>query len=172
MFQDAHAAFANGNRFNDVNGNRFNDGEVGETSRAGTKRKASLLDGDSPRAPKGRMMASTQPRQVGEVREIRAPRGAIASGSGISGAGKTLPVPSIQTILRVKPRGVDSTIYLEAQNAEDLKGKNKITYCANGQDQWLHYLPSAVLAMAMSTAFCAVACVDGSVFAYTPAGRL
>jgi len=161
MFQDAHAAF--------TNGNRTGDAPVGESSRTAIKRKASLLGDSNPRAAKGRMMISTQTRNVDDVRGIRAPRVSIPGGSG--GAARTLPVPCIQNILRAKSRNPDLQSYVEAQNAENAGGKNKVIYSANGQDQWIDYLPSAILGLAMSASFSAVACEDGSVYIYSPAGR-
>ena len=155
MFQDAHAAFSNGV-------------EQGESSRSGTKRKASGLE-ESPRVQRGRTMGSTLPRQPGEVREIRAPRVTIPLGD--AGPSRSLPISGVQTLLRVKPGGGDEKVYLEAQNAESAQGKNRITYSLNGQDQWLDYLPSAVICMTMTTSFCAAACEDGSLFVYSSAGR-
>ena len=162
MFQDAHVAFSGGVR-------QHGAGEGTELPKSGTKRKASLLGEESPRAARGRMMTSTNPRQIGEVREIRAIKVNVTDVA--SGAGRALPTPRIQTLLRVKPVDTDNSCYLEAQNAEDPTKRNKITYCANGQDQWLDYLPSAVLVMAASARFCAVACEDRSISVYSPAGR-
>lgn len=161
MFKDAHAAFANGN----VHG----DGDVGETPRVGTKRKASLLAEGSPRVPRGRMMATTQPRHTDDISQIRAPRVTVAGPSSTSGG--SLPVPNIQSILRAKLRDGDESTYLEARNAADDGGKHKITYSSHGQDRWLDYLPSVVLNSTMTSSFCAAACEDGSVFVYSSAGR-
>ena len=162
MFQDAHAAFAGGMR-------QHGEGEASETLKSGTKRKASLLGEESPRTPKGRMMTTTNLRQIGEVREIRASK--INAANVASGVGRVLPTPRIQTLLRVKPVDATNLSYLEAQNAEDPTRRNKVTYCTNGQDQWLDYLPSAVLVIAASASFCAVACEDRSIMGYSPAGR-
>ena len=143
------------------------------TGMTGQKRKASLIGDDGGRVPRGRTMGSSAARQVGEVREIRAPRVAIAfSGSSGGSGGRTLPVPRIQTVLRAKPNdSSDETLYIEAQSAESLSGRNRVAYCQGGQDLWLDFLPSAIMVMAITERFCAVGCEDGSIVAYSPAGR-
>jgi protein HIRA/HIR1 len=159
MFQNAHMAFQDGER--DVN--------VGEPSR-GHKRKASLLGDDRDRQPKGRMMISAQVRAAVELREIRAPRVPVASSSSSSGE-RVLPIPSVQTVLRAKPRdGLDDTVYLEVHNAADAKGKNKVTYAQGGQDIWVDYVPGGVLAASVGRDFGVVACEDGDVVGYSTAG--
>ena len=155
MFQDAHSAFPNGSR--------YADGETGEHSRMGTKRKASLLPEGTPRAPQGRTVSSAPSRQFVVVKESPAPRVPSQFGS--------LSVVHVQRLLRAKPRDGDESVYFEAQNAENARGKTKVTYCANGHDRWLDYLPAAVLALAITSTFCAAACEEGSVFVYSPAGR-
>lgn len=80
-------------------------------------------------------------------------------------------MPSVQTVLRTKP--VDSALnaYLEAENADTDEGENRITLTRDGEDEWLDFVPAAVLSMAMSQKFCAVACEDGNLRVYSPAGR-
>lgn len=132
------------------------------------KRKASLIE-DQRSA--GRVMSSTQPRVVAEVREIRAPRvninNAETSRVGIINA---LPMPGVQSLLRAVPLD-EVNLYLEAENSDDEKRKNKITYTQMDVDIWIDYLPAPALAMAVSERFSAVACEDGEVRAYSPAGR-
>jgi hypothetical protein len=77
----------------------------------------------------------------------------------------------VQTVVRAKPRdGTDETIYLEAHNATTAKGKNKVVYAQGGQDIWVDYVQSAVLAAGVSKSFSAVACEDGEVVCYSTAG--
>ena len=80
-------------------------------------------------------------------------------------------MPSVQSVLRSKPIEGVSDIYLEAENSDDEKGKNVITFNRDGEDVWLDYLPAAVLSMAVSENFSAVACEDGDLRVYTSAGR-
>lgn len=155
MFQDAHAAFVNG--------------IDNDPSRGSQKRKASLLGDTSPRA-RNRPMTSSQPRQIAQVRKIRAPRLAMA-GSSSGQTGYKMPVPGIQTVLRAIPQDSDEAVYIEAHNAEDSKGKNKVIYCQDGQDQWIDFVPSAVVCMAISSRFATLGCEDGNLFVYSPAGR-
>jgi protein HIRA/HIR1 len=115
-------------------------------------------------------MASTRPRLTAEVRELRAPRASASGGSG-STSGNTLGSPQIQSVLRATPKDGSDEYYLEAENATTPAGKNKVTFLEDGADVWLDYLPSAMLAMAVSDSFCAVACEDGNLFAYSHAGR-
>ena len=104
-----------------------------------------------------------------DVREIRAPRVALSGGTG---RGRMLPVPQIQTLLRVKSSASnDDSLYFEAQNSENAKGKTKLALCQGGQNQWLDYVPSAVMSIVMTDKFCAIGCEDGSVTAYSSAGR-
>ncbi|ORX40750.1 putative transcription corepressor [Kockovaella imperatae] len=149
MFEDAHAAFG--------------DNSAGP-SNLGQKRKASLSNDDH-RQYKGRTMGSS--RSDVDVKEIRAPR-VVVSGDG--SRGRTLPVPRVQTLLRVKST-YDESLYLEAENSEDAKGKTRVALSQDGQNQWLDFMPGPVIAMVLSESFCAVGCEDGMVMVYSPAGR-
>jgi len=82
-----------------------------------------------------------------------------------------LGTPQIQSVLRAKPSEGTDEYYLEAENAGTPAGSNKVTFIEDGADIWLDYLPTAILAMAVSESFCAVACEDGSLFVYSHAGR-
>lgn len=155
MFQDAHEAFTNGSR-----------GEEYPSPRVLGKRKVSLLE--DPSRQRGRTMGSSQ--AMGEVRDIRPPRIAVAGPS--SGGSYTLPVPSVQSVLRIRcPDIADESLYVQAENAAGPSQRNKVTFCQAGQDQWLDYLPAAVLALGMSSKFAAVGLENGSLRIYTPAGR-
>ena len=155
MFADVHSAYPNVN------------GESSSMAMTGQKRKASNFDDD--RAVRGRMMGSTS-KTTGEVREIRAPRVQINSGKG-SGE-RLLPVPGVQTVLRVQSPGADDgQIYLEARNSETARGKTVVTLSDDGENRWLDVLPSAVLAVHLTNQLAAVACENGSLVVYSPAGR-
>jgi protein HIRA/HIR1 len=115
-------------------------------------------------------MASSRPRIAPEVKELRAPRVPASGGSGPS-SGKMLGIPQIQNVLRAKSSEQTDEYYLEAGNAGTAAGRNKVTFIEDGGDIWLDYLPTAVLAMAISENFCAVACEDGALLVYSHAGR-
>jgi len=131
-----------------------------------SKRKAVTLGDNS----SGRNMASSRPRIAPEIKELRAPRLPASGGSG-SSSGKMLGMPPIQSVLRVKTSEGTDEYYLEAENAGTPAGSNKVTFIEDGADIWLDYLPTAVLAMAISDQLCAVACEDGNLFVYSHAGR-
>jgi hypothetical protein len=79
--------------------------------------------------------------------------------------------PQIQSVLRATPKDGGDEYYIEAENASNATGKNKVTFLEDGADIWVDYLPSAVLVMAVSDTFCAVACEDGNLYVYSHAGR-
>lgn len=81
-----------------------------------------------------------------------------------------LGAPRVQSSLRATPRGGTDEYYVEAENASG-KGKSRITFIEDDADVWLDYLPSAILALAISDIFVAVGCEDGNLFVYTHAGR-
>lgn len=139
---------------------------VNQLEARGSKRKAITLGDTS----SGRNMASSRPRIVPEVRELRAPRVPASGGAGPSN-GKMLGMPQIQSALRAKSKEGTDEYYLEAENASTPSGHNKVTFIEDGADIWLDYLPTAVLAMAISEHFCAVACEDGNLLLYSHAGR-
>ncbi|RXK39445.1 hypothetical protein M231_03278 [Tremella mesenterica] len=155
MFQDAHQAFK---PTHDTYG-----------SPRGAKRKTSLLD-NAPFVNRGSPMGVSQP--LGSVSELRLPRTTVigTSASGTAQTGRTLPVPSVQNVLRAKAGDVhDETLYVEARN--EVAGRCKVTYCQDGQDWWTDHVHCAVLGMAMSTRLCALGLEDGGLKVYTPAGR-
>ncbi|WVR00330.1 hypothetical protein IAU59_007473 [Kwoniella sp. CBS 9459] len=164
MFEDAHNAFAYGQGQN---------GESSSSPRAGAKRKAVLFSDDESRAVRGRMMGSTLNGQAAPVEILRAPRITIASGSTSTSAGHaTLPVPQVQSIVRAAMHVEEGNAYIEAQNSSTAGGVNKVRFSRDGNNQWITYLPSAVLALAVTSAFCAAACEDGTVKIHSTAGRL
>jgi protein HIRA/HIR1 len=74
-------------------------------------------------------------------------------------------------VLRATPKDGGDEFYIEAENASNATGKNKVTFLEDGADIWVDYLQSAVLVMAVSDTFCAVACEDASLYVYSHAGR-
>lgn len=139
---------------------------VNQLEARGSKRKAITLGDNS----SGRNMASSRPKIAPEVKELRAPRVPASGGSGPS-SGRMLGTPQIQSVLRAKSSEGTDEYYLEAENAGTPAGTNKVTFIEDGADIWLDYLPTAVLATAISESFCAVACEDGNLFVYSHAGR-
>ena len=139
---------------------------VNQLEARGSKRKAITLGESS----SGRSMASSKPRISPEVKELRAPRVPASGGSGLS-SGKMLGTPQIQSVLRAKPTTGTDEYYMEAENAETPAGSNKVTFIEDGEVIWLDYLPTAILAMAISESFCAVACEDGNLLLYSHTSR-
>ncbi|WWD19490.1 hypothetical protein CI109_103951 [Kwoniella shandongensis] len=163
MFQEAQSAFGSSSR--------QTNGDFGNSPRTGLKRKASLFaDGEGDRAVRGRLMPTTQARQNEVVQVIRAPHILpISSGSTSS---RILSVPQVQSVVRATQTDVKGgTAYLEAHNAVDAIAQNLVTFHKDGQSQWVEYLPSAVLSLAVTSSFSAVACEDGSVRVYSLGGR-
>ncbi|OCF32185.1 protein HIR1 [Kwoniella heveanensis BCC8398] len=160
MFEDAHNAFSHGQ-----------NGESSSSPRAGLKRKAVLFSDDEGRAVRGRIMGSTQNGQSAPVEILRAPKLSIASGSYTTAGSATLPVPQIQSLIRASMLAEEGNGYLEAQNSSSASGVNKLVFARDDSHQWVNYLPSAILALAVTSTFCAAACEDGSVHVYTVAGR-
>lgn len=50
-------------------------------------------------------------------------------------------------------------------------GPAEVIFVSNKQTQWLDYLHSPVIALAVTTDFCAVAMADGSLNVYSHTGR-
>lgn len=135
-----------------------------DDSRVGDKRKFGFEDDN--RAAKGRTMGASRP--MARIEEIRAPRvvlGGQASGSG----GHVLPIPSVQSALRVQQ--TDGHGILTAENASDDSGSNTVSLSINNQDVWTDFIPSPALAVVSTASFSAVASEDGSVRVYSAAGR-
>jgi protein HIRA/HIR1 len=106
-----------------------------------------------------------------------------------------LAVPKVRSIIvrtadgsEPKQNGVDAntgkaevsdTVMLEARNATgpSRTGRpqdhdpTRISCTSKGQSLWQDYLPKAVLLVTGNTNFFAAACEDGSVYAWSPAGR-
>ncbi|KAK8853078.1 hypothetical protein IAR55_003779 [Kwoniella newhampshirensis] len=163
MFQEASSAFGNASR--------QANGDLGSSPRIAAKRKAHLFvneDGDRP--VRGRIMPTTQARQDAAVQVIRAPR--ILTPSSSSSSSRSLSVPQVQSVVRATQTDSSSkAAYLEAHNAINDTGQTIITFSKDGENLWIDYLPSPVLAIAVSSSFSAVACEDSSVRVYSPAGR-
>jgi protein HIRA/HIR1 len=142
--------------FNDDTTGFSSDMNGAGPSRLGYKRKADFGDDDS-RQGLGQSVQSTIAAK--DLREPRFP----TSHAGPGPSSRSLPLPRVQTILRVSATyPCDPTAYLEAQNAESASGRNKVLYSQGGQDQWVDYLPSAVIVMVATDRFTAVGCEDGS----------
>ncbi|WVW85995.1 hypothetical protein I302_108033 [Kwoniella bestiolae CBS 10118] len=157
MFEDAHNAFSSGS------------GQAnGGSPRAGLKRKAVISSEEESRAVRGRLMPTT-PASATPVEVLRTPR--VALQAGPSTAGRTLPIPQVQSIVRATLSQEEGSGYLEAHNSSSADGVNKITFVKDGQDQWVDYLPSAVLALAVTSKVCAAAMEDGGVVIYSSSGR-
>ncbi|ADV24167.1 protein HIR1 [Cryptococcus gattii E566] len=161
MFEDAHRAFGSSSA-----------GTVSNSPRTGDKRKASGSYEDPTRGLRGRGMPLQQPAQLSEVQIIRA-RMVAPSSSGTGSSVADLPHPQVQSILRTQPIGNGSRgIYLEARNTSHPDEKNVLGYFTADEQRWMDYLPKAALAVTITKQFCAVACEDGSLRVYSPAGRL
>ncbi|KAF8938878.1 HIR complex subunit [Dissophora ornata] len=60
---------------------------------------------------------------------------------------------------------------LECHNSISGEQPSKVIYSQKGVVVWVDYLPSSVLLMAGNSHFSAVACEDGGLYIYSPAGR-
>lgn len=60
---------------------------------------------------------------------------------------------------------------LECHNSITGEQPSKIICSQKGVVVWVDYLPSPVLIMTGNSHFCAVACEDGGLYVYSPAGR-
>jgi hypothetical protein len=90
------------------------------------KRKASLEGPNvTPRVPKGRTMGSDKAKDVGPVKELRAAR-VMPAGSTTSASGPLLPVPTVQTLLRVKLEQTDGSDCIEGINSD---GQSRFKSC-------------------------------------------
>ncbi|WVF73156.1 hypothetical protein IAT40_007975 [Kwoniella sp. CBS 6097] len=165
MFEDAHNAFSYGHGYGQ-------NGESSSSPRAGLKRKAVLFSDDESRAVRGRMMASTtQNGQAGPIEILRAPKVSVTSAAYSSSSSANLPVPQVQSLIRATMLAEEGNAYIEAQNSPAADGVNKLIFARDDANQWVVYLPSAVLALAVTSSFCAAACEDGSVNIYSVCGR-
>ncbi|KAK9474661.1 TUP1-like enhancer of split-domain-containing protein [Dipodascopsis tothii] len=80
-----------------------------------------------------------------------------------------LGVPKVRAFLSLQPD--KSSLVFEARNGAGDRAPTKITLSKRGQVFWTDFLPKMALLMTGNTAFWAVACEDGSVVVYSPAGR-
>ncbi|WWC91557.1 uncharacterized protein L201_006503 [Kwoniella dendrophila CBS 6074] len=159
MFEDARNAFANGHGTSQVNG---------DSPRAGLKRKAILFGEEETRAVRGRLM-NVEQNGTTPVKVLRAPRIAIQAGS--SSSSRCLPIPQIQSVVRATLSPNEGIGHLEAHNSPSEDGIIKVSFVKDGQGQWVDYLSSAVLALVVTSKFCAIATEDNSVIVYSPSGR-
>lgn len=105
--------------------------------------------------------------------------------SGMSMAQVRLGVPKVRTkIIREMEKGnlkdeLDSdevpkypeNIILQARNPANIREPSHITVMKRGSPLWEDYVPRAVLLVTGNKFFWAVACEDGGVYVWTPAGR-
>nr|ODN94130.1 protein HIR1 [Cryptococcus depauperatus CBS 7841]ODO00483.1 protein HIR1 [Cryptococcus depauperatus CBS 7855] len=152
MFQDAHRAFgANG---------------VTSSPRIGNKRKASVFD-DEIGNGMGRLMSGNKTPNT-NVEVLRAPIVSVSSNPKISAS--ALPCPQIQSILQSTVEAAN--IHVEARNAIDSREHNLVAYFKGDQQQWIDYVPTGIIAVVITTSYCAIACEDRSLRVYSPGGRL
>nr|XP_018260715.1 uncharacterized protein I303_06430 [Kwoniella dejecticola CBS 10117]OBR82873.1 hypothetical protein I303_06430 [Kwoniella dejecticola CBS 10117] len=154
MFEDARNAFSAA-------------AANGGSPTAGLKRKAVFAEDES-RAVRGRLMGTTQ-SDNSPIEVLRAPRVAISAGP--PSRGRTLPVPQIQSVVRAALLPSEGTSHFQAQNAKTQDELTKISFSKDGQGQWVDYLPSPALYLAITSKMSAVATEDGVVTIYSPAGR-
>lgn len=131
--------------------------------RVGDKRKFGFED--DARSGKGRTMGAS--RTIARIEEIRAPR--VVLGGQVAGSGHVLPIPSVQSALRVQQ--TDGAGVLTAENSPDDGGSNSVSLSINKQDVWTDFIPSPALAVVSTSSFSAVASEDGSVRIYSASGR-
>lgn len=137
---------------------------VNQLEPRGSKRKAISISDPSRNTPVSR------PRLLAEPHEIRSVGGSAIAGPSSSRV-NLLPPRRVLETLRATPESGTDEYYIQAENSSNHKGKNKVTFVEDDNDIWLDYLPTAILAMAITDSFCAVACEDGGLVAYTHAGR-
>ncbi|KAI8986653.1 WD40 repeat-like protein [Trametes punicea] len=154
------------------------DGEVRisslETTLQGGKGKRKAGDEAEDRiATKPRTLGGDRVRENVPVRPITGRSAAsisipaLLSGEG-PGLGGRLEAPQLLTYLKVTVEGSEDIF--EGRNAEGDE-PNEVIYVGGKQTQWLDYLPSSILALTATSAFCAVAMQDGSVNVYSHTGR-
>lgn len=166
----------------------------------GNKRKAVVVEGeeDEEHAPKrlagptpimangidGIEPATLQPPQHGVVPTPEFLRPAVMS-PALSVSQVRLAVPKVRAhILRPLERGVlqgetnleeaakvPENIVFEARNPAQVRDPSHVTATKRGTVLWQDFLARAVLLVTGNKHFWSVACEDGSVFAWTPAGR-
>lgn len=166
----------------------------------GNKRKAVVVEGeeDEEHAPKrlagptpimangidGVEPATLQPPQHGVVPTPEFLRPAVMS-PALSVSQVRLAIPKVRShILRPLERGVlqgetnldeaakvPENIIFEAKNPVQVRDPSHVTASKRGAVLWQDFLPRAVLLVTGTKHFWSVACEDGSVYAWTPAGR-
>lgn len=166
----------------------------------GNKRKAVVVEGeeDDEHAPKrlagptpimangidGVEPATLQPPQHGVVPTPEFLRPAVMS-PALSYSQVRLGIPKVRShILRPLDRGVlqgetnaeeaakvPENIIFEAKNPAQARDPSHVTASKRGAVLWQDFLARAVLLVTGNKHFWSVACEDGSVYAWTPAGR-
>lgn len=128
--------------------------------------------------------AALAPTQYGIVPTPEFLRPAVLN-PAISFAQVRLAIPKIRSIItRPLERGIlqpettledaaktPENIILEARNDVNPKDPSHVTVLKRGNVVWQEFLPRAIILVAASKHFWAVACEDGSIHTWTPAGR-
>ncbi|EKM56503.1 uncharacterized protein PHACADRAFT_118264 [Phanerochaete carnosa HHB-10118-sp] len=137
------------------------------------KRKSSVMDAIDDRPSKARTLGGDRPRDIVAVKELAPASSTIvvydaSSATDAQNVAARLPITPLLTYLKAQAEGSEDL--LEARNSED-GSPHEVIFVSGKQTQWLDYLASPVLALAVSSAFCAVAMQDGSLNVYSPTGR-
>ncbi|KAH9887241.1 WD40 repeat-like protein [Cubamyces lactineus] len=153
------------------------DGEVRISSLdtaapSGKGKRRAADDADDRIATKARTLGGDRIRENVPVRPITSRSAApmsisslLSDGPGLAGR---LEAPQLVTYLKVTVEGGEDIF--EGRNAESDE-PNEVLFVSRGQTQWLDYLSAPILALAATSAFCAVAMQDGSVNVYSHTGR-
>lgn len=167
----------------------------------GNKRKAALLDGEEDDEPPAKRLAAgptpvtlngidgtepatLQPPSHGMVPTPEYLRPAVVS-PALAISQIRLAVPKVRShILRPLERGIlqgqstmdDATkvpenIIFEAKNPVQIRDPSHITASKRGALLWQDFLPRAALLVTGTKYFWSVACEDGSIYVWSPAGR-
>lgn len=181
----------NKRRFAEIEGDEEKQVEKRLAGAAKNGSAAIVLNGEN-----GLIPPTLAPSKTGETEVPKILRPAIVS-PALSVAQTRLAVPKVRSIIvrtmdgtelphangidasnSAKPANEDAVL-LEARNASGptRTGRpqdhdpTKISCTKKGQSLWMDYLPKAVLLVTGNENFFAAACEDGSIYAWTPAGR-
>ncbi|KAF9413406.1 HIR complex subunit [Podila epigama] len=131
----------------------------------GTKRKEAPTNGVAPGGI-SKKADSVGAKGKGSLKTEEEPTSRLAIASPLLAVSKVrLGVP------RVKSHITRNRAGLECHNSLTGHQPSKVIYSQKGAIVWVDYLPSAVLLMTGNSTFSAVACEDGALYIYSPAGR-
>ena len=158
MFENARNAFglSNGN----------SDAADAGPSR-GHKRKSELLEGGIP----ARKVLGASNTAFEAVQEIRPPRTVSTNGTSLTGSGKVLALPAVQSVLRAKSTAAQGETYITAHNARSDSERNKVVLSRGGYDIWADFVPSSLVGLCASEKVSGVSCEDGTLVGYMSSGR-